>query len=805
MLRQSLVCTILAGGMAGAVSCGNLQASLPRTDGEVALEGLTAPVEVQRDAFSIVRIVGEGFEDVARAQGYVHAQDRFFQMDLMRRSASGRLSELLGTPTVAMDLLARPHGFTEVAAGVLHRLPEKHRDWLEAYSEGVNAGLADLGALPPEYVMLGVAPQAWDAKDSILVLQTMNSNLVSGERAERVRTDISEVLGPEMLALLTPDRTRFDAPMDADACDPAGGYTPAPIPGPDVLDLRREVSHLPAWDQLFIAESDVVPGSNSWAVAGSRTVHGGAIVANDMHLSLSLPNIWYRVQMEWPDRDGDGELGTLRVVGVSLPGVPGIVTGTSGQLAWGFTNTEGDLVDLVRVEVDPQDEDRYRVGAGWERFETRTERVAVRGADELELEVRVTRWGPLTEPAGDGTALALRWSALDPENTNLRLLDLPWARTLEEGLEIMREWMGPPQNALLADRHGDIAWTVAGYLPVRRGFDGRVSVSWADGDVGWDGSLEGDSRPQIIRPASGRLFTANNRVYAGQGDSDGSLSYGSGFANGSRAQRIRELLDEDKPWDEAAVFGVALDTRVRLMDRYRAYAGSVLAEEAADDEAVARALDLLVAWNGTADADQPGYRLLREYRSRVHRAVLGPMIDRVQQERPGFRYVWYGGDETVLRLLEERPAHLLNPAYTDWDELLARVFVGMVRDLGPGAGGGIETPWGELNRAAISHPAAMVAPGGASEALRAPRNPMSGDAWAVRVARPGFGASERFAISPGREEAGLLHMPGGQSGHPLSPHFQDQHRAWLSGQPLPLLTGEAVGTVRLVPPPNGEE
>jgi penicillin amidase len=181
------------------------------------------------------------------------------------------------------------------------------------------------------------------------------------------------------------------------------------------------------------------------------------------------------------------------------------------------------------------------------------------------------------------------------------------------------------------------------------------------------------------------------------------------------------------------------------------------------------------------------------------------MIDRVQQERPGFRYVWYGGDETVLRLLEERPAHLLNPEYADWDELLARVFVGMVRDLGPGGGGGIETQWGELNRAAISHPAAMVAPGGASEALRAPRTPMSGDAWAVRVARPGFGASERFAISPGREESGLLHMPGGQSGHPLSPHFQDQHRAWLSGQPLPLLTGEAVGTVRLVPPPNGEE
>lgn len=801
MLKQSIWCATLATVASGMVSCAGLRDSLARMDGDVSLRGLSAPVDVQRDALSVPRIVADSFEDAIRAQGFIHAQERFFQMDLMRRSATGRLSELIGGPTLGMDLEARRYGFEEVARTAFELLPQRQRNWLVAYSEGVNAGLADLGAIPPEYVFIGQAPQQWDPVDCVLVMQTMSSQLVSGERAERVKTDLVDLLGRELADFLTPETTRFDSTLDAIGSDWTGGYRPLPIPGPDVIDLRRESAAIPNWEELFVRESDVVSGSNSWVIAGSRTRHGGAILANDMHLALALPNIWYRVQMEWSETGREEERREMILAGVSLPGVPGIVVGTNGHLAWGFTNTEADLVDLVRVEVDPEDSGRYRVGEGWEPFGSRIERIEVRGEDAVELMVQTTHWGPVVDPASDGTPLAMRWAALEPEHSNMRLLELPWARTLDEGLAIMRSWMGPPQNALIADRYGDIAWTLAGYIPVREGFDGRTSVSWADGIARWTGNLEGRRRPQIVRPASGRLFTANNRVFTGDGG--GSLAIGSGYANGIRAQRIRELLDEDREWDEAAVFGVALDTRVRLMDPYRAHLGRAMAGQAADDEQVARALDLVVGWNGHADAGQAGYRLLREYRFRVQRAVLGPMLERVQRERPSFRYVWYGSDEVVLRLLEERPEHLLNPEYTDWDDLLSGVFVHMVRSMGPGGGGGIETTWGEVNRAAIGHPAAMLAPGGAAgQALSAPATPLSGDAWAVRVARPGFGASERLAISPGREESALLHMPGGQSGHPLSPHFQDQHRAWLAGQPLPLLSGETRHTLRLIPSAN---
>jgi penicillin amidase len=759
----------------------------------VQLETLDAPVRIEFDPYAVPRIVAESYTDASRALGYLHAQERFFQMDMIRRQAAGRLSELVGPDTVRRDRGMRIYGFEAIAQEVTGNLPDRHRDWLAAYRQGVNAGLADLPSPPLEYGLLGAQPERWETKDSILVLLYMTYLLRSGDAEDLNLYAVQAALPAELVEFLSPPMTRFDAPLDGTDADPTGGYKPMPVPGPEVFKASEHASMFRG--ELHIDTGLAVLGSNSWAVAGSRTSHGGAVVANDMHLPLLLPNIWYRAAIEWDP--GDGSRRT--VAGVSLPGIPGIVAGSSDALAWGFTNLTADLVDLVPIETLPGDDTRYRVAEGSEAFQIRREIISdnLPDAEAAELEVQLTRWGPITDAAPDGTLLAMRWGALDPENTNLRLLDLAWANSLEEGLEIARDWRGPAQNIVMADAKGDIAWTIAGFVPDRFGFLGEIDPRWADGTIGWTGNLEGDARPQIIRPESGILFTANNRVISA---SAGTAPYGNGFALGVRAQRIRELLTEADDWNESDVFAVAMDTRASLYEPYRDHLLAAMETVDEDDALVNRAIEIVKSWDGTSNADQPGFRLLKSYRSRLHREALGPIIQAVSDHYPrGWSYSSFGADEPVLRLLEEKPAHFLSANHSSWDELQKSVFVGMVREFGAGAGGGIETQWGARNLSRISHPFAALAPAPIRRAIEIPPAPQSGDTSSVRVATPTFGASERFAISPGRLEHALIHMPGGQSGRPLNRHFRDQQPAWESGQPLSLLPTE-VTTVLLLNP-----
>ncbi|MFG0292830.1 MAG: penicillin acylase family protein [Phycisphaerales bacterium JB050] len=763
------------------------------TEQTVSLGSLQEPVRIEFDPYAVPHIVAGPYTDAARALGYLHAQERYFQMDMIRRQAAGRLSEIVGPDTINMDRGMRIYGFESIAEEVVGRLPARHQSWLEAYRDGVNAALADLPSPPLEYGLLGVQPEPWEIKDSILVLLYMTYMLRSGDAEDLNLYAVREALPPELVEFLSPPMTRFDAPLDGTEEDPTGGYKPAPIPGPEVFSTEKRTSMLNR--EFRIDTGLAVLGSNSWAVAGTRTSHGGAIVANDMHLPLMLPNIWYRAALEWDPGDGSRKT----AAGVSLPGIPGIVAGASDSLAWGFTNLTADLVDLVPIETMPDDENRCRCPDGFEAFQIRREVIEYKApdAEPAELEVQVTRWGPITDVAPDGTRLAMQWGALNPENTNLRLLDLAWANSLEEGLEIARAWRGPAQNIVMADAHGDIAWTIAGFVPDRFGFDGRIDSRWADGTIGWKGNLEGPARPQIVRPESGILFTANNRVISADA---GTAPHGNGFALGVRAQRIRERLVEAEKWEESDVFAVALDTRASLFEPYRDHLLAAMEDFDEEDPLVERAIEIVKSWDGTSNADQPGFRLLKRYRFRIHREALAPIIQAVSDHhRGGWTYSSYSADEPVLRLLEEKPPHFLAPNHETWEELQRWVFVLMVHEMGEGSGGGIETQWGVRNLSRIGHPFAALAPGAIRRAIEIPPTPQSGDTSSVRVATPTFGASERFAISPGRLEQGLIHMPGGQSGRPLNRHFRDQHAAWQAGEPLSLLPSEVISVLLLSP------
>jgi penicillin amidase len=758
------------------------------SDHTFTIAGLSAPVEILLDELRVPSIRAATFDDAVRAQGFVHAQERFFQMDAGRRMAAGELAEL-APQLITFDRQYRPYRFRAVAEQVLERLDAKQVRWLHAYAEGVNAGLEQMTAMPMEYAMLGIKPQPWKPEDSILVFLMMFDFLHMEASFERRLGVLRDSVPKEIFTFLTPNATRFDVPL---LLDGHNDWQPMDIPGPDVIDLRsRAAMEIDAPDDLndLIGLPLSVPGSNNWAVAGSRTTDGRAIIANDPHLQLSAPGIWYRAHLQWGQGDD-----TRMIVGVSLPGTPSIVIGSNGHVAWGFTNTMGDFQDLIIIEVNPENPDEYRTPDGYEPFEIITERINVRGRGWQNVQLRKTRWGIVTDEDHLGRPLVLKWTALDPDLVDMNIIHMAFADTLDDGVEIARHWGGPSQNIVMADDTGRIAWVVSGHFPNRFGFDGRYPVSWANGDVGWDGMIDPYDKPAIIDPVDGMLYTANNRTVS----IDHAHQLGGIWTAGERANRIHQLLQQKKLLTEDDLFAMQLDTRLEKFDFYRDLAIDIIENSQRASDLFDDAHDILVNWNGTADADQPAVRILQTFRHRLHTSSLWPLVSPARSTEESFFFRWFMDEEPVRRLLETQPAHLLPPQASSWDDLMQQALDNALSAIAFRDPANLHTPWGELNRTLIQHPLAMAIPAMAQH-LNLPDRPQPGHVYAVRVASRSFGASARLVVSPGREADGILHIPAGQSGHPNSPHYAAGHDAWLAGKPLPLLPGQAAGRLTLQP------
>lgn len=756
--------------------------SLPVENGRVVLAGLQQPASIERDAIGIPTIKAKTLLDAAHVQGFVHAQERFFQMDVTRRYASGRLSEIVGARGLPLDRKNRAVLLEKRAREIMTELPTAHRELLEAYAEGVNAGLEALDARPPEYFVLGVTPQAWRAEDSVLAVLFMFRTLSMGGQVELSRETVHGVLSEEVARFLFQDSSRFDQPMNG-----ANDWSAMPVPGESAIDLRKapEPKTTPSVAMTSWDDDGIALGSNNWAVAGSRTAHGGAMIANDMHLGLHVPNTWFRARLEWGDQ---------WVEGVTLPGAPSVVAGSNGNVAWGFTNLFGDFEDYVRIEMMPDQPGRYRTPEGSEAFTNEVEEITVKGGMSERLELQRTRWGVVTEHDHAGTPLVLKWIATEPGGFNLELFELMQAKSLEDAVTMARRWYGPPQNVMIADAKGRIAWAVSGWFPKRNGFDGSLPTAWSS-DVGWFGAIDESQRPGVTDPPEGMLFSANNRTLA----IDQARSIGANWAAGYRARRIGELLHTAKKVDERDMLSIQLDTRVEPMDFYRELVlNAVKADDA--DALVRRARELVNGWNGRADVDQAGYRILKRYAKQLELAIIERALEPCREKRKEFRWSTYMKDEPLRRILEERPANWLPSPAKDWDSFLREQFSVTARALEKGSAdepAGIDRRWGESNRAAIRH--ALSQSMGGISFLDMPSDELAGDPFAVRVASPRFGASERMVVSPGRESTGIMHMPCGQSGHPMSRHYRDGHSAWVNGEPTAFGAGAMVRRVELVP------
>jgi penicillin amidase len=540
-------------------------------------------------------------------------------------------------------------------------------------------------------------------------------------------------------------------------------------------------------------------GSNNWAVAGSRTSHGGAILANDMHLGLSVPNTWYRASLAWPDPARPGR--ESRLTGVTLPGTPVVIVGSNTRVAWGFTNSYGDWNDLVVVEVDPGDPDCYFAPDGRHRFERERETIRVSGASAESLEVVSTVWGPLVDKDHLGRPRALRWTAHEPSAINFNLLRLEDAQTLEEALDTANASGIPPQNFVCASSDGRIGWTVAGLIPRRVGFDGRLPGSWRDGSHRWDGWLAPAEVPRLVDPPSGVLWTANARTVGGE--PLGRLGDG-GYALGARARQIRDDLQARVGVSERDMLAIQLDDRAVFLEHWHELLLATLTPGAvAADPRRGELRRFVERWGGRAQVNSVGYRMVRTFRGFVIEKTIGPLTAACRKADDRFRYLNLPQLEgPVWRIVTERPPHLLDPAFKSWNEqLLAAVDATLEYFRKQGGDLGACT-WGERNTASIRHPLFGAVPL-VGQLLDMPGDQLPGDSNMPRVQTPDFGASERMVVSPGHEDRGILHMPCGQSGHPLSPYYRAGHGDWVRGEPTPFLPGPTAHVLKLTPTQGG--
>jgi len=805
---------ILAGGF---YARSQLRGSLAQLDGTARIPGLGADARVERDALGVPTIHGTTRADVARALGFLHAQERFFQMDLQRRQPAGELSGLVGARAMEVDEAIRVHRFRDIAHRAYQATTANYREILDAYAQGVNAGLAGLSTPPFEYLVLRAAPEPWLPEDSILTVLAM-FNTLQGRQAQFEQTlgAMKDALPEPLFTFLSTTGSEWDTPV-------IGNATPRPpIPSASVVDLRsahtearkhRNTDHFSSECiekdvfrvsvlQCFRDDEAAIIGSNNWAVEGKRTGTGGALVANDMHLAIAVPIIWYRASFAFAENNPQNL--PRRITGVTLPGLPSMVVGSNGHVAWGFTNTGGDWSDLVRLDPDPRDPAKYLTPDGPKAFDVYNESIAAKGGVAKTVPVRWTIWGPVVWKDARGREYAQRWvahevKALAADNTGPER-----ARTIEDLMTAVADIGIPNQNVTMADRSGRIAWIIGGTIPRRIGHDGLTPQSWGDGARRWDGFLTAGEFPRIVDPAHGRIWTANAPVV--DGAMLAAIGEG-GYADGIRARLIRDRLMQIDYATPTEMLQLQLEDRALFLERWRELILTALDAPAASGTGFAARLrgvfkDLVKTnWNGRVQPDSVGYRLVRAFRTRFVRDLMTALTEPARAIDPGFDYSRsLRGEGPVWQLLTARPAHLLPRPHDSWDAFIIATVDAVIDELTAGGRSLSDRTWGEITRTEFRHPLASAIPlfGGF---LNMPTRELYGDVYTPRASAPRTGPSERMVVSPGREHEGIMQIPTGQSGHPLSPHYADQYPAWLNGDPVPFLPGATVHTLTLTPRP----
>jgi penicillin amidase len=794
ILRYLIWTVLILGLIASAVSWYFIYRPLPQLDGAVSLPGLQKEVTVERDNWGVPHVRAATLVDAVEAQGYVMAQDRLWQLDLMRRASRGQLSEIVGPLALKSDKQFRTFGFSRAAERDYAAMDKDSRALMEAYARGVNVFIEQhQNNLPLEFSLLKYKPQPWQPTDSLVIAGYMYQTLTDTWERELDRAKVEARVGEDR----SKELFAVDAPMDhfvvgdpdvpndgsqASRVDPDEDDDDDDMPTDDVLkasarpagSVRTPETYADLTSALWPAiegyleetQSEIRKGlgSNNWVVSGAHTATGKPLLANDTHLELSIPPIWYEIHLTAPN---------FNAKGFTLPGAPLIVIGHNDHIAWGFTNNGADVQDLYIEKFSPAASDEYQVNEKWMKAQILNYSIHVKGQADEHLKVIVTRHGPVVHQEGD-KAYALRWTALEPGGLSNTYNWLSKAKSWHEFREIMKTVWGPGQNAVYADVDGNIGYIMAARVPLRKKGHGEVPVPGNTDEYEWTGYIPFEQLPQALNPDSGLIVTANARVVG----PNYKPYLTDRWEEPYRTARIYDLLHDKTDLRPIDMLKVETDTysfpHAFLADQMAAAAKKVQPK----DPRAQKLVNALRDWNGIADADSSVVSFVVMSRRAALDLLLEPYLGKDTN-----LYSWRS-TAFLQKILTDRPAKWLPPAYKNYDELLAAVADRAVSML-------VEQTkservndwqWKDLNSLEMLHPIGRE--GFLKRLLSISNKPQSGTGYSVRAATKRHGPSMRFIANLANWDDSILLIPAGESGQIGSSHYTDQFSYWYEGKPI---------------------
>jgi penicillin G amidase len=767
---------------------------LPQLDGSIGVPGLQNQVTVDRDIWGVPHIRASSAEDMAEAQGFVAAQDRLWQMDLLRRVGRGELSEILGPATLDIDRDFRTMNFSRTAERETQLMdPELYRI-VDAYARGVNRFIEQHSSnLPLEFTLLNYRPEPWKVSDTLIIIAYMYRTLTDTRHTELHRAAVLAKVSPELAKDLYSDESAMDRFVVG---DPNVDKNPHVISQgdsdeddddemdyDDVLKAGRNLNDLPpaastiapdvtsalavrvrGWLRDDQGDIRRMMGSNNWVVSGAHTATGKPLLANDMHLELNIPPIWYETHLTAPG---------WNVKGFSLPGTPGVVVGHNDRIAWGFTNNGADVLDLYIEAFNSASPDEYKVNGQWRKADVHDEVIHVKGAQDERFKVVVTRHGPVVHRDGD-KVYAMRWTALEPGGLANSYSWLGRAQNWKEFREALSHVWGPGQNVVYADVDGNIGYALAARVPIRKKGRGTVPVPGDTDEYEWTGYIPFEDMPKSFNPESGLIVTANARVtgpdYKPYLTDDWEEPY--------RTARIFDLLHEKHDLRPEDMLKVQTDTY--------SYPHVFIAEQLVSavniappkDARTKKLIDEAKQWNGIADVNSTVVPFLDAAMYRTLDLMLEPYLGK-ETELYDWRRIAF-----LQRILSERPARWLPAGYKNYDELLSAAADQAVKKLQEKT----QDPnpedwvWKRFNYLDMLHPIGRQ--GILKRLLSLSDEPQSGTLFSPRAASRHHGPSERFVGNLADWDQSIMLIPAGQSGQPGSEHYRDQFPYWFDGKAI---------------------
>jgi len=789
-------------------------ARIPKKDGEVKLSRLHAPVEIYHDEWNVPHIYAQNLHDLFLAQGYVHAQERMWQMDFNRRLVAGRLSEILGSVSLPLDRWMRTLTLRRVAEYEENLISEEIRGFYQSYAEGVNNFINE-GRLPLEFFLLRYKPEPWKIPDSLSWIKMMSWTLSVNWEVEILRAQLLNLLGPELAAELEPPylkRWPYVVP-------PGSDYSRVGLSALDRAKAAKPFTGPSPYEGL---------GSNNWAISGSLTSTGKPLFANDMHLTMNAPSIWFENHLVAEDFD---------VTGVIFPGIPGVISGHNGYIAWGYTNGFPDVQDLymerLRRTTDGQTQAEYK--GKWEDVKILHETIEVKGEEPFVEEVIITRHGPIINnlaPDFSGEQpLALQWTSLEPDTMSEVVVEMARARNCHDLHQALRHWTAPVQNVVYADTSGNIAYTFPGKIPIRAKGNGRLPVpGWTD-EYEWTGYVPFEDLPHLENPPQGFILSANNQTVS----DDYPIRIDLEPISGDRSQRISEMIldstlrnDEEKI-DIAFIRKMHFDQLSPSARIVAHYVGSLEKEQTTNNPQTEldTAIKMFKEWNGTLSSDSRNAALYEVFIRKIVRLMVSSKLEKKgqnstiesstqekQEEHPISildRFMGKGPTPILadLSLFGERwlpwLTNLLENPDSHWfdlnngekrDDTIRIALQLAIDELKTNLGSNFNNwSWGKMHTLTFNHP--LASGGKLLEAIfnRGPF-PLGGDLttiWATGTSMYNLESNQvigppyRMIVDLDNLDNSLSILVPGQSGHPYARHYDDQVDAWFDNGYHPML------------------